>query len=181
MTRAGMQYKVPSGSITIAPLKDVPACLKRRKYSHIVSMLGPRDEAPFPSVPGNSLHLCLEFDDVGYTSGFGRAAEEHDISLLINFFGSWNGEGHLLIHCKAGTSRSPAAGMIAIACLGQLQGGSKIPDLLSLKNYYRPNTTMLRIADRLMRREGKLIDAARAYPANDGRASQLGEATLEIA
>lgn len=180
MTRNDMIDQSRTGLITIAPLSDVPACLGRYKFSHVVSILGSRDEMPFPVVPRSTQHLRMNFDDVGYTTDFGRAPDEQDISSLISFFRSWDGNGHLLIHCKAGTSRSPAAGMIAIACIEKEKTEARISELLSLKAYYRPNSAMLRLADRILELDKKLISAAGLITNSDRKAEPVSAATINI-
>ena len=180
MTRNDMSDRSRTGAITIAPLGDVPACLGCHKFSHVVSILGPRDEMPFPVVPRSTQHLRMSFDDVSYTTDFGRAPDDQDISSLISFFRSWNGNGHLLIHCKAGTSRSPAAGMIAISCIEKGKPDDKISELLSLKAYYRPNSTMLKLADRLLKLDKKLIVAAGLITTSNRKAESVSAATINI-
>ena len=153
------------GSITIAPLASVEAVQRRQTISHAISILGPKDGINFPIIRAPHV-LQLSFDDVGYTSAFGTAATTEDISDLIEFARMWAGKGNLLVHCKAGTSRSPAAAMIALASLDALDLDKCLSDLLALRNYYRPNTTMLRIAEGILSKKGSLIEAARSTVQN---------------
>ena len=148
------------GSITIAPLASVEAVQRRQTISHAISILGPKDGVKFPIIQAPHV-LQLSFDDVGYTSAFGTAATTEDISDLIEFARMWAGKGNLLVHCKAGTSRSPAAAMIALASLDALDLDKCLSDLLALRNYYRPNTTMLRIAEGVLNRKDALVTLAR--------------------
>ena len=65
-------------------------------------------------------HACrLEFDDAQYSSGQLVAPSGKQIEELIAFAKIWGGAGGLLIHCRACTSRSPAAAMIALAAIGR--------------------------------------------------------------
>jgi len=148
------------GSITIAPLSAVETVQRRLTISHAVSILGPMDGVSFPTIQAPHL-LKLSFDDVGYTSAFGTAATADNITELIEFARSWAGQGNLLVHCKAGTSRSPAAAMIALASIDAPDLDSSLSNLLALRNYYRPNTTMLRIADGILKRKDTLVQSAR--------------------
>jgi len=144
-----MSENLGPGSITIAPFKSVALLQRARTFSHAISILGPRDGLEFPSIKAPNV-LRLSFDDVGYTSEFGRAASQDEMLELINFARSWAGVGNLLIHCKAGTSRSPAAALISIASLKVSRKHELLQQTLMLRNYYRPNTTMLRLADQLL-------------------------------
>lgn len=148
------------GSITIAPLASVEAVQRRLKISHAISILGPKDGVNFPSIRAPHV-LQLSFDDVGYTSAFGTAATNKDITELVQFSRLWAGQGNLLVHCKAGTSRSPAAAMIALASIDAPDLDKRLSHLLALQNYYRPNTTMLRIAESIFDRKVALVSTAR--------------------
>ncbi len=167
-----------SSSIVIAPIGSVVSLRRRYAFSHVVSILGGRDDVEFPSF-GVSKVLQLKFDDVGYSSEYGRAASAADISSLIEFSSSWMSQGNLLVHCKAGTSRSPAAGMIILAALMEQDREVLIRKLLSMKAYYRPNTTMLRIADQLLSTGGLLVSIAHSLPVTDAQSS-LGFARLVL-
>lgn len=137
------------GSVTIAPLKSVTSLQRRFAFSHAISILGVRDGVEFPRINAPNI-LRLTFDDVGYSSDLGRAPSKEEISMLIDFARSWAGVGNLLIHCKAGTSRSPAAALISIASIDVGRKHELLRKALGLRNYYRPNSTMLKIADHLL-------------------------------
>ena len=165
-------------SITIAPLAAVPSVMHRLQLSHAVSILGARDEATFPSIKAEHV-LRLTFDDVRYTSEFGQAASAENISELISFARTWAGSGNLRIHCKAGTSRSAAAGMIALASISIPEPDEQIAKLLRLKNYFRPNSTMLRIADRLLEYRTTLLEMSRTCTRTQEQ-QKIGPATMPI-
>jgi predicted protein tyrosine phosphatase len=59
----------------------------------------------------------LAFEDTNESSESFVAPIREQIADLIEFARRWNGAGTLLIHCRAGSSRSPAAAMIAAAAL----------------------------------------------------------------
>jgi predicted protein tyrosine phosphatase len=164
------------GSITIAPLSAVSSVYRRLPLSHAVSILGPQDRESFPYIKAENL-LRLEFDDVGYTSDFGQAASPEDISKLISFARSWAGLGNLLIHCRAGTSRSPAAALIALAAIESSNFDELAKSLLLAKNYYRPNSTMLRLADQHLSTGSSLLALARGHVSH-GLSQEVGPATI---
>lgn len=109
----------------------------------VVSILGSSDKLMFPDV-GQRPVLRLEFDDVTQARKGFTAPADHHIDELIAFSRAWAGAGTLLIHCRAGSGRSPAAGMIVAAAIG-------IPKLSArirvAKSYFTPNQTMLEMAD----------------------------------
>ena len=109
----------------------------------VVSILGGSDRLAFPDV-GDRPVLRLEFDDVVQErKGFTSPAPHH-IDELIEFSRRWNGSGTLLVHCRAGSGRSPAAGMIVATALGLPEWAARIR---AARSYFRPNRLMLELAD----------------------------------
>jgi predicted protein tyrosine phosphatase len=165
-------------SVIISPINSVNATIQYFKPSFVISILGKSDEYAFPSLSIKN-HLCLNFDDVGYTSEFGRAPDLNDISMLIDFSKNWNRKGELLIHCKAGTSRSPAAAIIALWATARGTPENDIFNLLKLKSYYRPNITMLRLADNILKTDSKLADVTNNFQKTN-IVNSMGAARLVI-
>jgi predicted protein tyrosine phosphatase len=150
--------------IAIAPYAQLDTALLL-PIDAVISILGDEDQLDWPEI-GSRVALRLRFDDVGYSSGKLRAASPDDIAKLISFARSWKAQSNLLIHCRAGSSRSPAAAMIALAAVSETNLEVNFRRLLSAKAYYRPNTTMLRLADKLLGSD--LVSTAKEYMARDG-------------
>ena len=68
------------------------------------------------------------------------------------------------MHCRAGSSRSPAAAMIAAAALGRPDGASLVTRIRTARAYFRPNETMLKLADDLLGITPRLLDLSRSVP-----------------
>ncbi len=129
----------------------------------VISILGSSDKLIFPDV-GSRPVLRLKFDDVGYASGKLVAPSRERIANLIDFARGWNRVGTLLLHCRAGSSRSPAAAMIAAATLGWPYGADLALRVRTSKAYFRPNETMLKLADGLFGISPGLVDLSRSVP-----------------
>ena len=129
------------GSITISPIFDLRS---GKQYDFAVSILGKTDQTPFPKIKSNHL-LQLQFDDVSNSSALFEAPSLDIIKKIIDISLFWSGNGNLLIHCKAGTSRSPAAGMIAAMAIGKCDLALKVGEG---RPYFRPNKKMLDLADK---------------------------------
>lgn len=82
----------------------------------VVSLLGRSDMLEVPDVTRRPM-LRLNFDDVQYSTGTWVAPNRKDIAELIEFARSLAGHGNLLVHCRAGSSRSPAGAMIVAMAL----------------------------------------------------------------
>ena len=128
----------------------------------VISILGSSDRLTFPDV-GDRPVLRLAFDDVTQARKGLIEPTEHHIDELIQFTRSWNCSGTLLIHCRAGSGRSPAAGMIAAFALGQPDCAAQ---LRAGRSYFTPNQTMLRLADARLGLEPKLVELTRSIPAS---------------
>lgn len=147
-------------SIEISPYQHLGEVLKGPCISHVVSILGPSDRLAWPEV-GTRKVLRLEFDDTYLSSGDWIGPASQHIKELINFSRDWAGNSTLLIHCRAGSSRSPAAALVSIASIGR---SDLITRVLNEKSYFRPNRRMLELADTLIRPCPRLLDAAREHP-----------------
>lgn len=136
----------------------------RYHFKHVVSIGEPH------STPPHNLHdssfrrvLRLEFDDVTYRphadeGGYVRASRDQ-IKSLIAFLGEVNEP--TLFHCAAGVSRSAAAAVI-FACmkLGPGKEAEAMELVKLVRSIAHPNKHMLRLADDLLGRGGKIIETS---------------------
>jgi predicted protein tyrosine phosphatase len=87
-------------------------------------------------------------DEVRRILAFGRTCQEASRSQSV----------HLLIHCTAGISRSPAAAYgILCQALGQGREGEALQHLLSIKADVYPNKLVVQHADELLSRSGRML------------------------
>jgi predicted protein tyrosine phosphatase len=137
------------------------------KPDWLISILGPADQLSWPVLGSLDRRLRIECDDIQCpSSGFLVPAIEH-VETLIAFLRAWNGQGDLMIHCKAGTSRSPAAALIA---LSMLNPGKELDAALLLRQegpQARPSEVFLRYADKVLGADSALEPAARSMPTPD--------------
>ena len=148
-------------AIIISPYQHVAGILDRTTVSHVISILGESDRLAWPTV-GTLKVLRLKFDDIIYSSQRFIAPNRDQIADLIEFARDWNGVGSILIHCRAGRSRSPAAAVIAAASLGRPDTQALVLRVGAAKAYFRPNETMLKLADTLLTPSPNLVDLTRS-------------------
>jgi predicted protein tyrosine phosphatase len=88
-------------------------------------------------------------------------AGDDDVRRIIGLANSLRGEkGTVLVHCEAGVSRSSATALIMYACwLGPGCEREAMTRVRSQRPIAAPNRRMVEIADRLLRREGRLVEA----------------------
>ena len=165
----------PHGHLIIAPYDDVSRELQKTDVSHVLSILGRGDQLPWPDV-GERQVCRLEFDDTQYSSGQLVAPDRQQIEELIAFAMAWGGAGGLLVHCRAGTSRSPAAAMIAMAAIGR---ADRIEAVITAKAYFRPHAGCLRLADAIMSPSPGLLAIAFGKP-GPVREDGIGSVSISV-
>ena len=150
-------------SIVVSPYKFVAQSLNEPNISQVVSILGPSDRAEWPDV-GTRRVLRMQFDDANYSSEKLIAPTSEQIGELVEFGRSWKGSTSILIHCRAGSSRSPAAAMIIAAALGRADAAALVKRIARAKAYFRPNTRMLALADSMVDLTPSLVELGRSMP-----------------
>jgi predicted protein tyrosine phosphatase len=147
-------------SILVCPLSRVEEMVALHQPGRVISLLDP--DWPFPDLGDRyrGRHLRLRVHDI-------CEAEEHlvvpglsHVRALLGFLAGWTRERPLLIHCRAGLSRSTATAFIA-ACF--VNPGTEEHDIaLALRRaapLARPNTTLVALADAEMGRGGRMTSA----------------------
>lgn len=130
---------------------------RRKDVCFLVSIGEPEDRPP--AGYGNvAARLRLLFSDVNEEIG-GPAPD--DVRRLIRAAESLaERSGRVVIHCQAGISRSTAAAVIVYAVLlGDGREEEAMARVLAARELARPNRRMIALADELLGREGRLIDA----------------------
>lgn len=149
--------------IHVCSLARMPATVTETGASHIVTLLRLTDRAKRPVHIAEENHLILGLDDIAEAmDGQTLPADEH-VERLLAFANQWDRKAPMVVHCFAGISRSTAAAF-TIACLRNPQR-----DELSIARAIRdasptamPNTRIVAIADRLLRRDGRMVRAVQA-------------------
>jgi predicted protein tyrosine phosphatase/ribosomal protein S18 acetylase RimI-like enzyme len=123
----------------------------------LVSIGDPHDELPlgFENV-GRRLRLTFaDHEDGEY------GPTEEDVRRVIELAESLRSvAGKVLIHCEAGISRSSAAGLIMYAYwLGAGREREALERVLAQRPIAQPNRLMVSLADRLLGRGGRLVEA----------------------
>lgn len=155
--------------ISVCGRTEIPA-FENRNVTHLLSIDNPGDMTPTPRwLDGTHWHVLFqdfESDDEALRFEAVPPAKD-DIRQIIDWAGeclaeSKRREVHLLIHCMAGASRSPATAF-AIFCmlLGPGQEENALKHLLAIRPEAYPNKLVVKFADDLMDRGGKMVEAIR--------------------
>jgi predicted protein tyrosine phosphatase len=108
-------------------------------------------------------HLRLSVHDIIAPAEGSVAPDESHIAELLNFAKSWNRTAPFLVHCWAGISRSTAAAYILLCDLHGPGHEEQIARGLRFRApHAQPNRLMVRHADALLGREGRMVSAVEA-------------------
>jgi predicted protein tyrosine phosphatase len=156
-------------SLSICGLTELGA-FRHAAVSHVLSILDPGFPEPSDFAGyGPHMRLTLRFDDI-ITSLPGHAPpERHHIDALLEF-----GKGlaaaaddplnHLLVHCHAGISRSTASMAILLAeSRPETEEDELFAHIREIRPQAWPNSRMIALADDLLGRGGRLVEALRRH------------------
>ena len=148
---------------------------------HIVTLLRLTDRVVRPPQVAPENHLVLSIDDItAPMDGYTVPGEEH-VERLIAFAGKWDRAAPMVVHCFAGISRSTAGAFVAACALNPVRDEMQIAwDIRRASRTAQPNARIVSIADRLLKRDGRMMRAVEAI--GPGDAAMEGDPfRLEIA
>jgi predicted protein tyrosine phosphatase len=146
--------------IHVCSLARLHATVDETGARHIVTLLrlAYRVERPAQIAPEN--HLVLAVDDIAAPiEGYTAPGEEH-VQRLIDFVGQWDRAAPMVVHCYAGISRSTAGAYVAACALNPARDEMEIAwEIRRASRTAQPNARIVSIADRLLRRDGRMVRA----------------------
>jgi predicted protein tyrosine phosphatase len=127
---------------------------------HIVTLLRLTDRVERPRHIAPKNHLVLAVDDIAMPmEGYTVPAQEH-VERLIDFVGQWDRAAPMVVHCYAGISRSTAGAYVAACALNPARDEQQIAwDIRRASRTAQPNVAIVSIADRLLKRDGRMVRA----------------------
>ena len=166
--------------LTVCGLDELDAHADRG-VTHVLSILDPaRDDHPAFARYGAPRRLVLRFHDE-IEPGPGIVLPGRDDVAAILAFGrdafAGGPDGHLLVHCHMGISRSTAAMAMLLAEAHPEIGEPEVAERLrAIRPIAWPNLRMIEMADALLGRAGRLVAAAATlYAGNLARRPDLAE------
>jgi predicted protein tyrosine phosphatase len=148
--------------LLVCPLSQVEAVRATHQPSHLLSLLSPDGEKPvWTDVPPDRTRL-LQFHDIAEPRPDHTPPSTAMVRDLLAFGRSWDGAQPMLIHCWAGISRSTAAAYI-LACDRQPGEENALAQALRAASpTATPNPLMIKLADGLLGRDGRMVQAVAA-------------------
>ena len=155
--------------LTICGLTELGA-FQNAAVTHVLSILDPGFPEPADfNAYGPHERLTLRFDDVIEPAPGLVPPELNHIEALLEF-----GKGlaaavddplhHLLVHCHAGISRSTASMTILLAeARPEVEEDALFAHIREIRPQAWPNSRMIQLADALLQRDGRLVQALRRH------------------
>jgi predicted protein tyrosine phosphatase len=156
--------------LTICGIAELPD-QRGRSVTHVLSILDPDHPDPEAFGAYHPHHrTILRFHDIiNPIEGMILPEPEHVAAVLrfgkeIAAGSAERSEGHLLVHCHMGISRSTAAMLTLLAQTYPEENEDRLFERLTeIRPQAWPNSLMIGFADDLLSRNGRLIDALRRH------------------
>ncbi len=156
--------------LTICGISELPD-QGARSVTHVLSILDPDHPDPdaFGAYDPHHRTVLRFHDAINPAPGVVLPEPEHVRAILR--FGddlaqsrSARTEGHLLVHCHMGVSRSTAAMLTLMAQVHPQESEDRLLERLAeIRPQAWPNSRMVQFADDLLSRDGRLTDALRRH------------------
>jgi predicted protein tyrosine phosphatase len=130
---------------------------------HVVTLLRDVHLVTRPDIIAEANHLILGMDDIAEPmDGYVHPGDEH-VAELLRFVRGWPRAKPMVVHCYAGISRSTAGAFVTACALNPARSEHVIAQgLRQLSPTACPNIRIVTIADRLLGRQGRMIEAVNA-------------------
>ncbi|MBN9218278.1 MAG: tyrosine phosphatase family protein [Mesorhizobium sp.] len=160
--------------IHVCSLSKVEETVARTGAERLLSLLAAGTDVVRPASITRENHLHLVMHDIAVAQdGMTMPGEEH-VRNLLDFARRWDLMKPMVVHCYAGISRSTASAYIITAALAPKRDEMELARTLrALSPSATPNPRLIAVADTLLGREGRMIEAIKSI----GRGADAFEGT----
>jgi predicted protein tyrosine phosphatase len=156
--------------LTICGISELPD-QRGRSVTHVLSILDPDHPDPEAFEAYDPHHrTILRFHDIIHPIPGMILPEPAHVEAVLRFGNDVaqdpheHAEGHFLVHCHMGVSRSTAAMLALMAQVHPQETEDRLLERLAeIRPQAWPNSRMVRFADDLLCRDGRLTDALRRH------------------
>jgi predicted protein tyrosine phosphatase len=148
--------------IHVCPLSRVDPTVAACGAGRLVSLLATGTAVLRPPAIAEQDHLWLSLHDIAEARDGMILPGELHVRKLLDFARSWDLAKPMVIHCYAGISRSTASAYIVAAALAPDRDEFELAGTLRrLSPTATPNPLLIELADGLLGRQGRMVDAVR--------------------
>ncbi|WP_026479953.1 tyrosine phosphatase family protein [Ahrensia sp. 13_GOM-1096m] len=158
----------------VCPLSKVKQTVEAHKASHVLTVLSDEQDVPKLKNIASGNHKALGFNDIASPLAGHIMPEEQDVREIMMFMHGWDQKAPMCIHCWMGVSRATASAYIGVLTLNPDVDEVELANALRwAAPFATPNPAMIKIADDIMGRSGRMVDAIRTI----GRGANAYEGT----
>lgn len=160
--------------IHVCSLAKLEETVAKSGAERVLSLLAAGTEVTRPASISRENHLHLVMHDIAVAQdGMTMPGEDH-VRNLLAFARKWDRATPMVVHCYAGISRSTASAYIIAAALAPNRDEVELAQTLrKLSPSATPNPRLIAVADTLLSRQGRMIEAIEAI----GRGADAFEGT----
>ena len=149
--------------IYVCPLSKVDATVASVGADRLISLLVAGTAMTRPASILESNHLWLSMHDIAEAQDGMTPPGEVHVRNLLDFARSWDRSRPLVINCYAGISRSTASAYIIAAALAPSRNEMELAQTLRrLSPSATPNIRLITLADDLLGRDGRMVEAVKS-------------------
>ncbi len=163
--------------IHVCSLSRLHTVVETTGAEHVVTLIRDTTRVTRPRSILEENHLVLSVDDIeDELEGMVAPAETH-VAELLSFVGRWKRERPMVVHCFAGISRSTAAAFITACAIQPERDEREIARAIRQASVTaQPNPRIVGFGDKLLGRQGRMVDAVRAIGKGDFGSGWIEEA-----
>ncbi|MFL5193447.1 MAG: tyrosine phosphatase family protein [Microvirga sp.] len=163
-------HRIPIQMLTICGISELTD-QRERSVTHVLSILDPDHPDPEAFGAYDPHHrTILRFQDIIHPIPGMIPPAPRDVEAILRFGDELTdgraeqAEGHLLVHCHMGVSRSTAAMLTLMAQANPDESEDRLFErLVEIRPQAWPNSLMVDFADELLSRKGRLTEALRRH------------------
>ncbi|MFN3514177.1 MAG: tyrosine phosphatase family protein [Phenylobacterium sp.] len=150
-------------TLIVCGLADVAGLIAARRPSHMVTLLDPASMIGTPPGLAADRHLRLPVNDIAEPTDGMVLPTETLVADLLAFGRAWDEAAPMIVHCWAGISRSTASAFV-LACERNPEADETAiaRALRQAAPHASPNRRIVALADDLLARGGRMVDAVEA-------------------
>lgn len=146
--------------IYVCSLSKIDETVRKTGADRLLSLLAEGTAITRPATIPADNHLLLSLHDIAEVQdGLTMPGRQH-VEALLDFARAWDRSKPLVINCYAGISRSTASAYIIAAALAPERDERELAQTLRGQSpSATPNPRLIAIADEMLGREGRMIEA----------------------
>jgi predicted protein tyrosine phosphatase len=146
--------------IHVCPLSKIEETVWGTGAERLITLINAGTPVVRPASILAEHHLRLSMNDIAEAQeGMTLPGQEH-VAALLDFARNWSRARPLVVHCYAGISRSTASAYIMAAALSPKRDEFELAAALRRASpTATPNVRLIALADALMDRRGRMVEA----------------------